>query len=439
MVRPRTDRPADDTHMPPRSRSPRPIGAVVRVLGAPAAPPRFRLTAGQCILGAGAGADVVIQHETVSRTHVGLELVPEGVAVSDLGSRNGTFYLGQRLEKMVLALGSRIRLGTTVEAAIDIDTESLATAPAEGSPHRMLLGASPSMQRLFAILARLEGSLVSVLVEGESGSGKELIAQAIHQGSMVSQGPIVVVNCGAIARELVLSELFGHKRGAFTGALVDRVGAFEAAHGGTLFLDEIGELPLEAQPALLRALETGDVSPVGETQPRRVKVRIVAATNRDLEEEVRAGRFREDLYYRLAVVKLTVPPLRERPEDIPLLASHFAAAAGLPSLPDDVLARFAGQSWPGNVRELRNAVDAYIAIGTLPGGERAGEGELEAAIRKLVDVRAPYADLKEAFLHRFTRTYLTMLLAETGATSPKRRASPGWIAVTSDACWSATA
>jgi two-component system, NtrC family, response regulator GlrR len=414
-VRPRTEQSGDDTRTLARKSIRRPIGAIIRVLGAPASPSVFRLNAASCVLGAGAGADVVIQHETVSRAHVTLELVPEGVVVTDLGSRNGTFYLGQRLEKMVLGLGSRVRLGL-VEVVIDADTDSLAAGPDEqGSGHSNLIGASPAMQRLLSILSRLEGSLVNVLIEGESGSGKEVIARAIHDGSMVAAGPLVVVNCGAIARELVLSTLFGHKRGAFTGALADHAGAFETAHGGTLFLDEIGELPHELQPALLRALEAGEIQPVGETQPRRVKVRIVAATNREIEDEVRAGRFREDLYYRLAVVKLVVPPLRDRPEDIPVLARHFAAAAGLPQLPDDVVARFAAHSWPGNARELRNAVEAFIAIGTLPGDARPGEGELEAAVRKLVDVRTPYADLKEEFLQRFTKTYLEMLLAETGA------------------------
>jgi transcriptional regulator with GAF, ATPase, and Fis domain len=224
----------------------------------------------------------------------------------------------------------------------------------------------------------------------------------------------VVVNCGAIARELVLSELFGHRRGAFTGALEDRTGAFEAAHEGTLFLDEVGELPTEAQPALLRALESGEVRQVGSQETRRVKVRILAATNRDLAEDVRAGRFREDLYYRLAVVKLTVPPLRERSEDIPALASHFALAAGLPSLPDEVSARLRQQSWPGNARELRNAVQAYVAIGALPGDPPLqGVGELEAALKKLIAVDTPYAELKEEFLHRFTKVYLELLLART--------------------------
>jgi len=387
---------------------------MIRVLGARAAPAVFRLPAGKCVLGAGTGADVLIQHDTVSRAHVELSLVPEGVLATDLGSRNGTFYLGQRVERMVLALGSRLRLGT-VDVAIDADSESLQGQAGDDAVrgYGALLGVSPPMRRLFSVLTRLEGSLVSVLLEGESGTGKELIALGIHQGSQVASGPLVVVNCGAIARELVLSELFGHKRGSFTGAVADRVGAFTSAHGGTLFLDEIGELPLDVQPALLRALEAGEVRPVGESEPSKVSVRVIAATNRDLEEEVRAGRFRKDLYYRLAVVKLTVAPLRERPDDIPLLAAHFASAAGLSGLPPEALNSLCAHTWPGNVRELRNAVQAYIAIGTLPGAAAPDANALEANMRKLIEVAKPYADLKEDFLNRFTRTYLDMLMRET--------------------------
>ncbi|MBL9025475.1 MAG: sigma 54-dependent Fis family transcriptional regulator [Myxococcales bacterium] len=410
---PRSDGSGDETRTIARAQGPRPLGAMIRVLGARCSPAFFRLSSGSCVLGAGASADIVIQNDTVSRAHVELSLAPEGVVVRDLGSRNGTFYLGQRLEKIVLGLGSRVRLGA-VEVAIDADTEGLAHEPElAASGYRGLIGISPPMRRLCAVLHRLEGSLVSVLLQGESGSGKELIARAIHEGSSVHRGPLVVVNCGAIARELVLSELFGHRRGSFTGAIADRQGAFEAADGGTLFLDEVGELPLDVQPALLRALEAGEVQPVGSTETRRVKVRIVAATNRDLDAEVRASRFREDLFYRLAVVRLVVPPLRERREDIPLLANHFAASTGLPNLPPEALASFSAQTWPGNARELRNAVQAFVAIGALPGQATALSGELASAIKKQLDVERPYAELKEQFLNEFTRVYLERLLART--------------------------
>ncbi len=390
---------------------PPPLGAIVRVLVARASPAARRLDDEPLVVGAGSGASIVVEDSRVSRAHVELSLVPEGVAVRDLGSKNGTFYLGQRVEKIVLALGSRVRIGDT-DLAIEPDLESLSRSPEE-SQYRGLYGASAAMRKLFGVLARLEGALVSVLIEGESGVGKDLIARAVHEGSQVREGPFVVVNCGAIARELVLSELFGHRRGAFTGALDHRTGAFEAADGGTLFLDELGELPLDVQPTLLRALESGEVRRVGDTDARRVKVRVLAATNRDVDEEVRAGRFREDLFYRLAVVRLSVPSLRERPEDIELLAQRFAAGLGLPPLPEEILERLRGHTFPGNVRELRNAVQAYAALGVLPESVRSAD-QLGAALRAFIDAGKPYQDQKEQLLHHFTRTYLEMVLARTG-------------------------
>jgi transcriptional regulator with GAF, ATPase, and Fis domain len=390
----------------------RPLGAILRVMDARAKPSTFRLGSGRCVIGAGADADVIVEESTVSRQHASFELVPEGVRVTDLGSRNGTFYLGQRVEKISLSLGARVKLGAA-SIAIDADSESLrGSAVYAGDEYRGIVGSSLEMRKLFTILARLEGSLVTVLVMGESGVGKELVAHALHEGSSVSSGPLVVVNCGAIPHDLVASELFGHRRGAFTGAVESRKGAFENADGGTLFLDEIGELPLDLQPVLLRALETGEVRPVGG-EPRHVRVRVVAATNRDLAEEVKAGRFREDLFYRLAVVRMLVAPLRDRVEDVEPLARRFASSIGAPSLPDDVVEQLKSRGYPGNVRELRNIVQAWAALGTLPEPERMRGGELERLLADLVDVSRVYGDQKEHVTDVFTRVYLHALLAHT--------------------------
>ena len=407
-------RASDETATLLRDVAPLPLGAVVRVVGVKAQPQAFRLTSGSCVVGAGAGANLLVPESSVSRRHVELTLVPEGVTVTDLGSRNGTFYLGQRVEKIVLALGSRIRVGA-VEVVIDADTDSLIEGlPQADTQYRGLLGASGAMRQLFAMLKRLEGSLVNVLVEGESGVGKELVARAIHEGSSRADKPFFALNCGALARELVASELFGHRRGAFTGAVEQRTGAFEAANGGTLFLDEVGELPLDVQPVLLRALESGEVRAVGDTETRRVDVRVVAATNKGLEEEVKAGRFRGDLFYRFAVVKLSVPPLRERPEDVELLSNAFARTAGLAELPAEAVAHLAEQPWPGNVRELRNAVEAYVALGILPGVEsKKSLTPLDQLLDKLIDLDRPYAEQKERFADLFTRRYLQLLLTKT--------------------------
>jgi len=273
-----------------------------------------------------------------------------------------------------------------------------------------LVGVSAPMRRLFATMKRLEASLINVLVMGESGTGKELIARAIHHGSTMKAGPLVAVNCGGLPYELIHSELFGHRRGAFTGALETRRGAFELADGGTLFLDEIGELPLSLQPVLLRALQERTITPLGEAAPKAVAVRVIAATNRKLYEDVTRGRFREDLFYRLNGVCLEVPPLRERAEDVVLLANCFARRAGISELPAAVLQALRARSWRGNVRELEHAVEAFAVLRELPAQPEAGLGEPLAA----VDIERPDEDQKRECLEEFRRAYVTRLMAHTG-------------------------
>jgi DNA-binding NtrC family response regulator len=385
-----------------------PIAALLRVSGVVATPDTYRLEAGTCTVGSGPTCDVVIADGAVSRTHAELSLVAEGVLLRDLGSRNGTFYAGQRVERMVLRLGSRIELG---HATISIEPADIDEGAYGSDEYAGIVGRSPAMQKLFAKLTRLEGSLVAVLVEGETGVGKELVARALHRRSPCSAGPFVAVNCGALPRELVASELFGHRKGAFTGANEARRGAFETADGGTLFLDEIGELPLDIQPMMLRALEAGEVRAVGSDAVKHVKVRLVTATNRKLEAEVAAGRFREDLYYRLAIVRIVVPPLRERPEDIELIARRMADELSV-RIPDAVLARWSARPWRGNVRELRNAVHAYAALGEEADAAGGGGGpDLDAALSGTVRMDATYAEQKDAIVERFTRIYLDRLMA----------------------------
>ncbi|MBL8612971.1 MAG: sigma 54-dependent Fis family transcriptional regulator [Myxococcales bacterium] len=390
-----------------------PLAVVVTVAGARATPERLALAGGTCVVGSGPTCDLVIDEPSVSRSHVSLTLAPEGVLVEDLGSRNGTLYLGQRVQKMVLGLGSRLVVGRAT-LTLDADGAALQRAAAfPGDEYAGMVGRSAAMHQLFALLSRLEGSLVPVLLAGESGTGKELVARALHQRSQVAAGPFVAVNCGAFARELVASELFGHAKGAFTGAASARRGAFESAHGGTLFLDEIAELPLDAQPVLLRALEVGEVRPVGSDAVKKVRARVVAATHRDLRAEVDAGRFREDLYFRLAVVTVRIPPLRERPEDVELLALRFAAEVGLASLPPHVVARWTSDRWSGNVRELKNAVSSFAALGEPAGLAESSPATLEPALRDLADVARPYAEQKDALVEQFTRAYLVKLMAHT--------------------------
>jgi DNA-binding NtrC family response regulator len=403
---------ADATETVPVDSRP-PLAASIRVVTGKAYPQRYRFGSGVCRIGAGTDADIVVDDHAVSRRHLELELVPEGLRVRDLDSRNGTFYGGQRIQTAILALGTTIKLGST-ELRLEADLDELnGIAPAVPAGYGVLLGAAAETRKLFAKLQRLEGCLVSVLIEGESGTGKELVARAIHDHSRVKAGPFVAVNCGALDRQLAKSELFGHKKGAFTGATENRVGVFEAANGGTLFLDELGELPLDVQPMLLRVLETSSVVRLGENEPRPVKVRIVAATNRDLAEEVRAQRFREDLYYRTTVVRLTLPPLRERLDDVELLARHFAKQEGLSELPTRFVSELRRHHWPGNVRELRNSVQAYAALGTANLELPVERQDPLDTLRHFVDPEQPYALQKERLLDAFMRVYLQELLQHT--------------------------
>jgi DNA-binding NtrC family response regulator len=276
------------------------------------------------------------------------------------------------------------------------------------------------MRRIFALLPRLAGSDATVLVEGPTGSGKELIARALHEDGPRAEGPLVVVDCSSIAPTLVESELFGHEKGSFTGAHALRVGAFEAASSGTVFLDEIGELPLDIQPKLLRVLEERAVKRVGAVKTTPVDVRLVAATNRDLRAEVNRGRFRADLYYRLAVVKLRVPPLRERREDIPLLVAHFYQQLVGQAPPAELVSALVENEWPGNVRELRGAVERAVLLGdphqdedTSPSRAWAEGGELDATI--------PFRAAKERVVRAWEKWYVTELIARYGTVSRAAR------------------
>jgi two-component system nitrogen regulation response regulator NtrX len=291
------------------------------------------------------------------------------------------------------------------------------------------VGGSSAMARLAAQVAQAARSESSVLIRGENGTGKEVVARALHAGSPRAEGPFVVVNCAAIPDELVESELYGHEKGAYTGAHERRIGHFEAAEGGTLFLDEIGDMPLAAQPKLLRALEQREIVRVGGTQPVKVDLRVLAATNADLEAAVRAGQFRMDLYYRLAVVPLFVPPLRERKEDLPALARHFLAQVAardgrLPqALSAEATSLLAEEEWPGNVRQLKNLLEAAVVLCDEPEIGRAQLEELLAPARAGRASARPgshadgaeqafAAETFEEFKDRSERLYLARKLAE---------------------------
>ncbi len=326
------------------------------------AEPRSHAIDETATLGAAPSCDVVLPGRTVSRVHAELARRPDGLWLRDLGSRNGSYVQGIRVEIARIPHGATVRFGDT-ECEVSYERDDRPAAGAGATSFGPLVGASPPMQRLFALLARAAASDAGVLVQAETGSGKELVARALHDGSARRDEPFVIVDCAALPENLLESELFGHARGAFTGAVNARSGAFEDADKGTLFLDEIGELPLAMQPKLLRVLESRTIRRLGETSHRPVDVRVVAATHRDLRTMVNAGTFREDLYFRLAVLPVSIPPLRERVEDLPLLLERFLGRPAREVFGSGQLAELHRLPWLGNVRELRNFCERVKALG----------------------------------------------------------------------------
>jgi transcriptional regulator with GAF, ATPase, and Fis domain len=370
-----------------------------------------------CRIGTHASNDLVLQDPAVSRFHCRL-LREEGAwRVRDWGSLNGTRLEEVRIRDADLPGDATVTLGDSivrVRAVAPTEQAVVPMSPAFGQ----IAGTSVPMRKLFALLEKVAPSDINVIIEGESGTGKELVVNEIVQRSPRSDKPFVVVDCGAISPSLVESELFGHLRGSFTGADRDRVGAFEAADGGTVFLDEVGELPLELQPKLLRAIEAREIRRVGETRPRKVNVRVVSATNRDLEREVNRGRFREDLYFRLAVMSVRVPPLRERLDDLVILVRVFLQALGVPDeerlFTPGVLAEMARHDWPGNVRELRNYVERSVVLQKAAPAIRRNSGTGGVGPPPQFDISVPFKIAKDGAIDTFERGYLTALIEAAG-------------------------
>jgi DNA-binding NtrC family response regulator len=369
---------------------------------------------GTLLVGKHPDNDVVLNAQGVSRYHLEFRGEPDRVLVRDVGSKNGTYFDGARITEVRVGAGAVLRVGGPggLELTIEL-AEQPQMAPSESDRFGPMIGSSRAMRSLFAVLEKTSPSNATILIIGETGTGKELVAQAVHQNSPRTGGPFIVVDCGAIPHNLVESELFGHKRGAFTDAHSDRSGAFEAANGGTLFLDEIGELPIDLQPKLLRAVESRSIQRIGETQRRDVDVRVIAATNRDLSHEVSEGRFRQDLFFRLAVVSVSLPPLRERGDDVVLLARHMMKQLGHEDafdLTPEVQQALLAYSWPGNVRELRNALERAIHLGAehaipMVGTPRSGEQPVQDA------PDLPFKEAKERIVSTFERAYLERLMS----------------------------
>ncbi len=395
----------------------RPARAIRRfhvvVTAGPATGASWREPKERCSIGSHPSNDLVIDDATVSRFHCELAVAGAAMRVRDLDSRNGTVAFGIAIADATVGNGTALALGNS-EVKIHVDPDHAELAGSEQSSFGALVGESAVMREVFSQLEKIAASDATVLVEGETGTGKEGVAEGIHDASARADGPFVIVDCSAIPANLLESELFGHEAGAFTGATERRIGAFEQASGGTLFLDEIGELPGELQPKLLRALESREIRRVGGSVALRCDLRIIAATNRDLRAEVNRATFRADLYYRLAVVRLTLPPLRDRRGDVPLLVAHLLARIGASPATiaeltaPDYLTALAAARWPGNVRELRNHLEQCAVF---------GERRLPSAAHEptaTVDDSLPYEVARRHAIDAFEHAYVTGLLARAG-------------------------
>ncbi len=381
--------------------------------------------------------DLVLNDETVSRYHAKVFVEDDQYVLKDLDSTNGTFINRVRVKEGFLKPGCVVGFGKTDVKFQALD-ERVPLEPSSREAFGDLVGKSLRMREVFGIMEKIAPTDTTVIIEGETGTGKEVVARVIHACSPRVKMPFTVFDCGAVPENLIESELFGHEKGSFTGAIMSRQGLFEMAEGGTIFLDEIGELSLDLQPKLLRALERREVRRVGSNKPITVDVRVIAATHRNLEEMVRTGRFREDLFYRLSVVRIYLPPLRERKEDIPLLVKHFLRAGaynrdseGKPKIKGvsrEALDALVAYHWPGNVRELLNVIERacsfaeqeYIQPEDLP-DHISGLGTITrraAPDVTTVDVRRhtsasgdkSFKDAKEEWIQNFEREYILDLL-----------------------------
>ncbi|NUQ76125.1 MAG: sigma 54-dependent Fis family transcriptional regulator [Polyangiaceae bacterium] len=415
------------------------VGFALRIIGGPDAGRSLVIPPTQpsrVLVGQSASCDLRLTDREASRRHLGVEIADAELRITDLGSTNGTRINGVSIIEALVRGGERIEIGRTlidVERKVQAADESLSTATGFGR----VVGESPAMRKLYPLCARLAATIVPVIIEGETGTGKEVLAESLHEMGPRASGPFAVFDCTAVPPNLVESALFGHERGAFTGATDARKGVFEEAHGGTLLIDEIGDLEIELQAKLLRALERSEIRRIGGKQWQRVDVRVLAATRRNLDQEVSAGRFRDDLFYRLAVARIELPPLRRRAGDIALLARFFWGRMAGPKepVPEDFIARLEDYAWPGNVRELHNAVARRVALGDLA-DHRVGLATPDAltpnsssrgddAIGRVIAQGLSLPRAREKLIEEFEQRYVEHVLDQHGGNVARAAAASG--------------
>jgi two-component system, NtrC family, response regulator HydG len=387
------------------------------------------------LVGTAGACTVQLTDRTVSRRHVGLDVVGKRVRISDLGSTNGTQVNGISITEAFLDGGELVTVGST-SFRLDRDDAATKVKLSTQTLFGQVVGASTEIRRLYPLCERLAQSSVPVIIEGESGTEKETLAESLHQEGPRAAGPFVVVDCSSVPANLLEAELFGYDAGAFAGSLTARPGVFEQANGGTLLVDEIGDVDLSNQAKLLRAIDRQEIRPVGGSRMVRVNVRLIATTTKDLDREVQAGRFRDDLLQRLAVARIELPPLRRRRGDIPLLVRHFCRElqGDEKSLSKELRRSWEDHSWPDNVRELRNTLARHLALGELAniteqGGPAAMQAELDA-VEEPGDVfdRAlvlPLGEARQKVVEEFERRYVERMLESHGGNVTRAAESAG--------------
>jgi len=375
-------------------------------------------------IGSGEHNDLRLDDSTISRSHCEIRVLPEGFMIRDLGSTNGTVVQGLRITEAYLTQGSEVQLGKTRIVFCPL-RETVEYALSRQETFGAMIGASIPMRRVFHLAETYAPTDATVMIEGETGTGKEVLAEEIYRHSRRKNRPFIVVDCASLAKDLIASELFGHAKGAFTGAAADRVGAFEHADGGTVYLDEIGDLDPDLQPKLLRVIEKKEIRRVGSNDVRPVDVRFITATHRNLRNDLNEGRFREDLFYRLSVVRIELPPLRKRPEDLPLLTRKFLqerlrdeATQAVGNF-ERTMQAFRAHAWPGNVRELRNLVEFACYSEQRPLDlsaflSRSGAGAETGDSAVAVATDRPFKEAKADLIREFEERYVKALLSECG-------------------------